>query len=59
MVSIAPRRLTGVGFRRDIKFFLACLVGFLVFIILTLLMLLQAVTQREPTRHSSSGALPR
>lgn len=46
MVSIAARRLTGVGFRRDIKFFLACLVGFLVFIILTLLMLLQSITER-------------
>lgn len=50
MVSIAARKLTGVGFRRDIKFFLACLVGFLVFIILTLLMLLQSVTQRAADR---------
>lgn len=46
MASITSRRLTPVGFRRDIKFFLACLVGFLVFIILTLLVLLQSVTQR-------------
>lgn len=50
MVPIATRRLTPVGFRRDIKFFLACLVGFLVFIILTLLVLLQTVTQRATER---------
>ncbi len=42
--------MTPVGFRRDIKFFLACLVGFLVFIILTLLVLLQSVTERATER---------
>jgi PAS domain S-box-containing protein len=42
MVQGAPPRLTGIGFRRDIKLFLAALVGFLVLIILTLLALLQS-----------------
>ncbi|HVT44861.1 MAG TPA: ATP-binding protein [Thermoanaerobaculia bacterium] len=41
MVSIAAPGLTKIGFRRDVRLFLAALVGFLVFLILLLLILLQ------------------
>lgn len=41
MVSIGAAGLTKVGFRRDIRFFLASLVGFLIIIILVLVTLLQ------------------
>lgn len=48
MVSGAPHALTKVGFRRDVRFFLAILVGFLVVLILVLLLLLQnAVLETE------------
>ncbi|MEO8218705.1 MAG: ATP-binding protein, partial [Acidobacteriota bacterium] len=51
-------RLTPIGFRRDIKLFLAALVGFLVVIILTLLLLLQSMTATaiEQTRARWTGA---
>jgi len=44
MVSRAAAPLTKISFRRDIKYFLAVYVGFLVVIILILLLLLQANT---------------
>jgi signal transduction histidine kinase len=48
MVLGAPHALTKLGFRRDVKFFLATLVGFLVVLILCLLLLLQnAVLETE------------
>ncbi len=50
MVLGASNALTKISFRRDIKFFLATLVGFLVVLILFLLMLLQnAVLETEVT----------
>ncbi len=50
MVFGAPDALTKIGFRRDVKFFLATLVGFLVVLILCLLLLLQnAVLETEMT----------
>ena len=50
MVLGAPHTLTKVSFRRDVRFFLGTLVGFLVFLILILLLLLQnAVLETEMT----------
>ena len=50
MVLGASDALTKIGFRRDIKFFFATLVGFLVVLILFLLLLLQnAVLETEMT----------
>ena len=50
MVLGAPHTLTKVSFRRDVRFFLGTLVGFLVFLILILLLLLQnAVIETEMT----------
>ncbi|HUP50669.1 MAG TPA: ATP-binding protein [Thermoanaerobaculia bacterium] len=50
MVLGAPHALTKVSFRRDVRFFLATLVGFLVVLILVLLLLLQnAVLDTEVT----------
>ena len=50
MVPGASHALTKVSFRRDVRFFLGTLVGFLVFLILVLLVLLQnAVLQTEST----------
>lgn len=46
MVPIATRPLTTVGFRRDIKFFLAALVGFLAVVIVFLLLVLQTFVAR-------------
>ena len=58
MVPVASPRLTPIGFRRDIKLFLAALVGFLVVIILTLLVLLLNMTGAavEKTRNSWAAA---
>ena len=58
MVPVASPRLTPIGFRRDIKLFLAALVGFLVVIILTLLLLLLNMTGAavEKTRNSWAAA---
>lgn len=48
MVFGASRALTKLGFRRDVKLFLATLVGFLVLLILVLLLLLQnAMVENE------------
>jgi PAS domain S-box-containing protein len=41
MVPVAGPRLTRIGFRRDVKLFLAALVGFLIVLILALVLLLQ------------------
>ncbi|MHB0969310.1 MAG: two-component system sensor histidine kinase NtrB [Thermoanaerobaculia bacterium] len=49
MVPIASRGLTTVGFRRDIKFFLAALVGFLAAVIVVLLVVLQTFAARAET----------
>jgi PAS domain S-box-containing protein len=43
MVPVAGPRLTRIGFRRDIKFFLAALVGFLIVLILALVLLMQTM----------------
>ncbi|HEV8659008.1 MAG TPA: ATP-binding protein [Thermoanaerobaculia bacterium] len=53
MVSGAPRALTKIGFRRDVKLFLALLVGFFVALISILLLLLQNNLAR--TRESISA----
>jgi signal transduction histidine kinase len=50
MVPVASPRLTRIGFRRDIKFFLTALVGFLVVVILALVMLLQVVSAAAEER---------
>ena len=57
MVSLATRGLTGVSFRRDIKFFIAALVGFLVVMILALLTLLQSLTTRTAAEKSQQWEL--
>ena len=44
--SVTGARLTKVGFRRDIRWFLSALVGFLSVLILSLLLLLQSFAQR-------------
>ena len=41
MVSLAHAPLTRIGFRRDVRLFLICLVGFLVVLIFSLLLLLR------------------
>jgi PAS domain S-box-containing protein len=41
MVSLAHAPLTRIGFRRDVRLFLICLVGFLVLLIFSLLLLLR------------------
>ncbi len=52
MVSRPAPALTKIGFRRDIKYFLAVYVGFLIFLILILLSLLQAnTTAVEESMH--------
>ena len=54
MVSLAHAPLTKIGFRRDVKLFLTCLVGFLVFLIFILLLLLRTDLARtqETVDHS-------
>jgi signal transduction histidine kinase len=42
MVSVAPRGLSQIPFRRDVKLFLGALVGFLIVLLLILLLLLQS-----------------
>ncbi|HMC23553.1 MAG TPA: ATP-binding protein, partial [Thermoanaerobaculia bacterium] len=50
MVSLAHAPLTRIGFRRDVKLFLICLVGFLVILIFSLLLLLRTdLTRTEDT----------
>ncbi|HEY5611557.1 MAG TPA: PAS domain-containing protein, partial [Thermoanaerobaculia bacterium] len=51
MVSLASPGLTKLSFRRNIIWFLAALVGFLVFIILTLLLLLQNAIVKTEEAH--------
>jgi PAS domain S-box-containing protein len=46
MVLLAPAPLTRVGFRRDVRVFLTCLVGFLVVLILILLLLVRTNLSR-------------
>ena len=46
MVSLARDPLTKTGFRRDVRLFLICLVGFLVFLIFILLLLLRTDLER-------------
>lgn len=46
MVFDAPAPLTRIGFRRDVKLFLTCLVGFLIILIFTLVMLLRVDLDR-------------
>jgi signal transduction histidine kinase len=53
MVRGAPVALTKIGFRRDVKLFLALLVGFFVFVIAMLLLLLQ--TNLARTRDAVSA----
>jgi signal transduction histidine kinase len=57
MVPVASSRLTRIGFRRDIKFFLTALVGFLVVVILALVMLLQVVSAAAAERARRNWAL--
>ena len=54
MVSLAHDPLTKTGFRRDVRLFLICLVGFLVFLIFILLLLLRTDLERteETIDHS-------
>src|SRR5581483_11594885 len=50
MVSLAHAPLTRIGFRRDVRLFLICLVGFLVVLIFSLLLLLRTdLTRTEET----------
>ncbi|HEY8133898.1 MAG TPA: ATP-binding protein [Thermoanaerobaculia bacterium] len=50
MVSLAHAPLTRIGFRRDVKLFLVCLVGFLVILIFSLLLLLRTdLTRTQDT----------
>jgi signal transduction histidine kinase len=50
MVSLAHAPLTRIGFRRDVRLFLFCLVGFLVVLIFSLLLLLRTdLTRTQDT----------
>jgi len=50
MVSLAHAPLTRIGFRRDVRLFLICLVGFLVVLIFSLLLLLRTdLTRTQDT----------
>jgi len=51
MVQLAPSRLTKLGFRRDVKLFLAALLGFFVVLVLVLLLLLQTFLQQIETEQ--------
>lgn len=57
MVSLAHAPLTKTGFRRDVKLFLICLVGFLVFLIFTLLLLLRVDLSRTEETIDRSQAV--
>lgn len=57
MVSLAHAPLTKIGFRRDVKLFLMCLVGFLVFLIFTLLLLLRVDLSRTEQTIDRSQAV--
>ncbi|HEY3052012.1 MAG TPA: ATP-binding protein [Thermoanaerobaculia bacterium] len=57
MVSGASRALTRIGFRRDVKLFLALLVGFFVALISILLLLLQNNLERTREAVSATESL--
>jgi len=57
MVSLVHAPLTKIGFRRDVKLFLICLVGFLVFLIFTLLLLLRVDLSRTEETIDRSQAV--
>ena len=59
MVSGAPGALTKIGFRRDVRLFFGALVGFLTFLILLLLILLQGFLNhaRDTTSANWSNAV--
>ena len=57
MVFDAHAPLTRIGFRRDVRLFLTCLVGFLIILIFTLLLLLRADLDRTEETIRKSRAI--
>ena len=57
MVSGSHAPLTRIGFRRDVRLFLTCLVGFLIILIFTLLLLLRADLDRTNETIDRSNAI--